>query len=383
MATPRKEHRSRSISASDEPQGASPGNPRLTLHGRGAQSHVPNRFEKLHIEADWQDVAEDIEYREAQRRIVTEYYVDQTESIVSENHSPDLPFRWSINPYRGCQHGCSYCYARPSHEYLGLSAGVDFESKIFVKPRAAELFREWLARSRHEASPVMMSGVTDCYQPIERQLALTRACLGVAWETRHPITLVTKNALVTRDLDLLVPLAQANLVQVALSVPTLDAELARVMEPRASTPAARLRAMGELSRAGVPTSVLVAPIVPGLTDFQIPQVLQAAADAGAHHAGSVLLRLPLTVVPVFLDWLKHAQPLAYDRVTARIQDTRGGQWYDADFSQRQTGTGPLADQIQQTFRVFAKKYRLDQPPTPLDTTQFTPPRNNSGQGWLF
>jgi DNA repair photolyase len=355
----------------------------LTPHGRGSGLRLPNRFGEMHAERDLEQVAEDEEYLASLESVATEYLPDRSKSIISENDSPDIPFRYSINPYRGCQHGCAYCYARPSHEYLGLNAGIDFESKIFVKHDAARLFRDWLNRPRYECEVVMLSGVTDCYQPCEREYRLTRSLLEVALEARQPIAIVTKNALVTRDLDLLSELAARNLAMVAISITTLDAGLARTMEPRTSPPAARLRAIRELSAAGVPTRVMVAPIVPGLTDTETPSIIKAAAEAGARAAGYVLLRLPLAVNPVFLDWLRRTQPTKADRVESLIRSTRDGGLNDATFGRRMRGTGAIADQIQQTFAVFTRKLGLDRKGTPLDTTQFQPPRASSGQMRLF
>lgn len=344
------------------------------LRGRGSPLRPPNRFGETHAEPDLEQVADDSP---------TTYLPDASRSIISENDSPDLPFRYSLNPYRGCQHGCAYCYARPTHEYLGLSAGLDFESKIFVKHRAAELFRDWLARDGYEPETVMLSGVTDCYQPGEREFRITRSCLEVALAARQPMSIITKNALVTRDLDLLAEMASRHLVTVGVSITTLDSALARVMEPRTSSPAARLRTLAALSRAGVPTRVMAAPLIPGLNDSELPAILAAARDAGAQTAGYNLLRLPLTVRPIFLEWLHRTQPTKADRVEGLIRATREGKWNQSQFGTRFRGTGPIAEQIRQTFQVFARKYRLDQPGTALDASQFRPPTSRSGQMRLF
>ncbi len=342
----------------------------------------PNRFTAIHVEEDY-DQLDDTDDLSALRRVRTEYFADDSQSIVSQNDSPDIPFRYSVNPYRGCAHGCSYCYARPTHEYLGLNAGLDFESKVFVKLKAASLFRDWLCRADYEPEMVMFSGVTDCYQPAERQFKLTRACLEVAREARQPIAVITKNTLVTRDLDILTEMAASRLVGVALSLTTLDARLARTMEPRTSSPEARLRAIRELSAAGVSTRVMVAPVIPGLNDHEIPGILAAAAEAGAQTAGYVLLRLPLTVAPVFVEWLERTQALSQSRIESLIRNTRDGRMSSSEFGNRMRGTGQIADQIRQTFRVFAKKHGLDQPPMPLNVTQFVPPVASSGQLRLF
>ena len=317
------------------------------------------------------------------RQVTTEYFPDDSRSIVSENDSPDIPFRYSLNPYRGCQHGCSYCYARPTHEYLGLNAGLDFESKILVKHRAPELFRDWLNRDRWDPELIAFSGITDCYQPAERRFELTRRCLSVALEARQPIGIVTKNSLVTRDTDLLAQMASHRVVRVTFSITTLDESLCRQMEPRTSTPSARLRAIRALSDAGIPTCVLVAPIIPGLNDSELAQILSVAKQAGAQAASYNLLRLPLTVRPVFLEWLERTQADRKDRVEARIRATRSGQLSDSEFGDRMVGKGELAQQIAQTFRVFAKKYDLDGTPPPLATAGFHPPRSRSSQLRLF
>ena len=359
---------------------------RSSLVGRGAQINPANRFARIESVEDQGEDSFDSEFdseEESSRRRPTEYFSDLSQSVVSENDSPDVFFRYSLNPYRGCAHGCSYCYARPTHEYLGLSAGLDFETKIFVKERAPTLFRDWLARDAYQPELVMLSGVTDCYQPAERHFQLTRRCLEVAWESRQPMSIVTKNALVTRDLDLLGAMAAENLISVAISVTSLSQELTRVMEPRTSSPAARLRAIRELAAAGVPTQVMVAPVIPSLNDSEIPAILQAARDAGATSAGYVLLRLPLTVKPVFLDWLARALPQQQERIEARLRQTRGGQLYESDFETRMTGRGEFADQIRQTFELFSRKYQLGLNPRSLETTKFCRPIPKSGQMRLF
>jgi DNA repair photolyase len=353
------------------------------LRGRGSPLRPPNRFGETHAEPDLEQVADDPDQLADLAVSPTTYLPDASRSIISENDSPDLPFRYSLNPYRGCQHGCAYCYARPTHEYLGLSAGLDFESKIFVKHRAAELFRDWLARDGYEPETVMLSGVTDCYQPGEREFRITRSCLEVALAARQPMSIITKNALVTRDLDLLAEMASRHLVAVGVSITTLDSALARVMEPRTGSPAARLRTLAALSRAGVPTRVMAAPLIPGLNDSELPAILAAARDAGAQTAGYNLLRLPLTVRPIFLEWLHRTQPTKADRVEGLIRATREGKWNQSQFGTRFRGTGPIAEQIRQTFQVFARKYRLDQPGTALDASQFRPPTSRSGQMRLF
>lgn len=351
--------------------------------GRGSPLAPPNRFDTVHREADFEQLEPDDELLDDSRKVATEFLPDNSQSIVSENDSPDIPFRFSLNPYRGCEHGCSYCYARPYHEYLGLNAGIDFETKIFVKERAPELFREWLAKFKGEPSPIAFSGVTDCYQPAERRFRLTRRCLEIALEARQPISIVTKNSLITRDLDILTEMARRRIISVAVSLTTLDQALARAMEPRTSIPTARLRTIAELSNSGIPTTVLVAPVIPGLTDFEIPAILRKAKQAGAASAGYVLLRLPLTVRPVFLDWLQRALPAKKSLVESRIRSTRGGDFYQSEFGIRMQGQGVIADQIQRTFELFIRQNGLDGKQAPFDASQFRRPTPASGQQRLF
>lgn len=351
--------------------------------GRGAQINPDNRFLKIHLETDLEQVEHDEEYLAERRTHKTEYFSDDAKSILSENNSPDIPFRFSLNPYRGCAHGCAYCYARPSHEYLGLSAGIDFESKIFVKQHAAELLRQQLDKPSWQPQSVMMSGITDCYQPAERQFLITRKCIEVAAEYHQPLSIITKNSLVTRDIDLLSEMAKKNLARVAISVTSLDQSLTRVLEPRSSSPAARLRTVRELSEAGIPVTVMLAPIIPGLNDSEIPAILEAAKEHGAKHAGYILVRLPLTVRPVFLEWLERHFPTKRERIESLIRGTREGQYNQSQFGQRMRGTGDYADHLINTFRLFNGRFGLNRQHPPLDTTQFRRPRPNSGQLTLF
>ncbi len=357
--------------------------PHRSAKGRGSSLNPPNRFEQIRLEDDFEQLADDDELLAGPPRRQTEYFADDSQSIVSENDSPDIFFRWSVNPYRGCAHGCSYCYARPTHEYLGLNAGLDFESKIFVKERAPELLRDWLARDRWNAELIVFSGVTDCYQPAERHFRITRGCLQVAGAARQPISIITKNALVTRDIDVLREMARRNTASVSISITTLDKTLAGQMEPRTSTPAARLGAIKMLTDAGIPTQVMVAPVIPGLNDSEIPNILREASSAGAKSAGYILLRLPLTVQPVFMEWLERCRPEAKSRVESRIRATRDGAWSESEFGKRLRGVGPIADQIANTFKVFAKKYKLDRSPAALDSSGFQHPAPSSGQLRLF
>lgn len=349
----------------------------------GSRIDPPNRFERVHREADLEHVEWDTEYLDSRTERRIEYLPDASQSIVSENDSPDIGFNFSVNPYRGCSHGCSYCYARPGHEYLGMNGGLDFETKIVVKQDAARLFREFLARKSWKPEVVVFSGVTDCYQPAEREFKLTRQCLEVALECRQPVGVITKNALVVRDLDILSQMADLRLVNVNISVTTLDAGLAREMEPRTSIPAARLRAIQTLTEAKVPVRVMVAPIIPGLNDSEIPSILEAAKKAGATTAAHTILRLPLTVRPVFLEWLERTQSLRAEKVKSMVRSVREGKLNSANFGERMAGTGEIAEQIHQVFQVFKKKFGLDGKLTPYDFSQFRPPRMPGGQLALF
>jgi DNA repair photolyase len=350
--------------------------------GRAAQIAPANRFETTRLVDDFEHL-DDADESLAERRAPTEFFADDARSILRENDSPDIPFRYSINPYRGCEHGCAYCYARPGHETLGLNAGIDFETKILVKHNAAELLRRELTRPSWSGECIAISGVTDCYQPVERRLRLTRACLKVLHEARQPCGIVTKNALVTRDLDLLASMAAGRTVHVAISVTTLDQQLARTLEPRTSSPAARLSAIAELTAAGVSVRVMAAPIIPGLNDQELPAILKAARAAGAAAASYILLRLPLTVRPVFEDWLERNLPLKKPRIEALIRETRGGRMSDSKFGRRMRGEGAYAEQIQQTFDLFSRKLGLDGPLPPLDSSNFRPPRIAGQQQRLF
>ena len=349
----------------------------------GARIDPPNRFDRVHREADFEHLEWDEEYLHDLEHRRIEYLFDASQSIISENNSPDIPFRYSLNPYRGCIHACPYCYARNTHEYVGFNAGLDFETKILVKQDAPALFRSFLMRTSWKPEWIAFSGVTDCFQPAERQFRLTRQCLETAWEFRQPVGIVTKNALVLHDLDLLAQLASENLVNVFLSVTTLDPELARTMEPRTSIPAARLRAIRTLAEAGVPVGVMTAPLIPGLNDSEVPALLEAASEAGARFASYVLLRLPLTVEPVFRDWLEHNVPDKQEKIEARIRETRGGDLNSARFGERMRGSGELAEQIRSMFRVFAARHGLARRPPALDTTKFRRPETNPRQLRLF
>ena len=332
-----------------------------TIAGRGSSLRVVGRFESIK-RIDDIEVINDPEYVESLgQKVTTEYFEDNSNTVVSENNSPDVPFRYSLNPYRGCSHGCSYCYARPTHEYLGLGPGLDFESKIIIKPKAAELFRKWMIAGHKKGravEPVMLSGVTDCYQSCEKQFELTRQCLEVARDFRYPVQLITKNALIRRDLDLIAELASMNLISAAISVTTLDQSLTRVMEPRTSSPEARLDAIQKLADTGCPTMVMVAPIIPGINEQEIPAVLKAAANAGATRAGYVALRLPLTVEPVFIHWLEQHFPDRKEKILERIRTMRDGKLNSSNFGERMTGKGIWGQQIRNLMTTFCKRYNL-------------------------
>ena len=351
--------------------------------GRATNLAPPNRFEATHRQADFEQLSADDELLAEERTVPTVFLPDQAATLIRENDSPDVGFRFSMNPYRGCEHGCVYCYARPTHETLAMNAGLDFETKILVKHDAPGLLRRELCRRGWAAEPIMISGVTDCYQPAERRFRLTRGLLEVVLEAGQPVCMITKNSLVCRDLDLLALLAARRLVTVALSITTLDADLARTLEPRTATPAAKLRAVRELSAAGVPVRVMIAPVIPGLTDNEIPAILAAARQAGARAAGYVMLRLPHAVAPIFLDWLRTRRPLAAERVEQLIREMRGGKLYRSAWGSRMRGAGPYADGIANTFELFVKKLGLDAPAEELDSTQFQPPRLPDGQRRLF
>ena len=346
---------------------------RPRLKGRAVPYDPPNRFETVHAEIDPEDLA-----REAPR---TEFLPDATREILATNSSPDIPFDASVNPYRGCEHGCVYCYARPTHEFLGFSSGLDFERKILVKHRAPELLREALSARSWRPRLIGLSGVTDPYQPVERRLGLTRGCLEVLRDYRNPVAIVTKNHLVTRDVDLLRDLAAHNCVQVTLSVTTLKNDLQRVMEPRTSIPARRLDAIWQLSSAGIPVGVFVAPVIPGLNDEEIPAILEAAAEAGAASASFLLLRLPMGVADHFKNWLETHFPDRKARVLHRIREVRGGRLNDSGFHTRFRGEGQYARQIQRLFRATARKLGLDGKPPRLSTNGFR--RHGGAQGDLF
>ncbi|MCW5776543.1 MAG: PA0069 family radical SAM protein [Phycisphaeraceae bacterium] len=352
------------------------------VRGRGAGVNPSGRYEpvRLHVLGETLDEALDDCPDGVQVR--TRVYRDNAKTVINPVDSPDLPFKWTLNPYRGCEHGCVYCYARPTHETFGMSCGLDFETRLFAKLDAPDLLRRELTRPKWQGEPIMLAGITDVYQPVERRLRITRGCLEIMAECRQPISIVTKGSLITRDLDLLSTLARHQAVQVFVSVTTLDADLARSMEPRASAPRARLDAMRDLSDAGVPVGVMVAPIVPGLNDAEIPGILLAARDAGARTAAFTVLRLPYQVKTVFLDWLRREFPLKADRVEGEIRRMRGGALNDSRFGTRFRGEGERAEQIRRLFKVFKSRLGLDRERMALSSASFRRP-TLSGQRALF
>ena len=343
------------------------------IKGRGASWNPQNRFEPL-------EYVRDDEYTDDDGAPRTLYLRDPTRTIIAYNDSPDVGFDASVNPYRGCEHGCIYCFARPSHEYLGMSAGLDFETRILVKEDAPELLREELNAPKWKPQVLMMSGVTDPYQPVERKLELTRRCLGVLADFRNPVAMITKNNLVTRDADYLAELARYGAAKVCLSITTLDPEVARIMEPRASTPELRLAAIEHLAKAGVPVGVMVAPVVPAITEHEMPKILAAAKNAGATEAGFVVLRLPWAVAPLFEKWVEEHFPDRRDKVMNRIRDLREGKLYDSEWRVRQRGKGIFADQIKAMFDVTCRRLGLNERHYELSAGSF---RRRTAQGSLF
>jgi len=347
--------------------------------GRGAQTNKGSRFDRQSREEfddGWGQV-EDLKPFE------TIEHVERAKSIITRNESPDIGFDRSINAYRGCEHGCSYCFARPTHAYLGHSAGLEFERDIYVKANAVDLLRRELADKRYKPKPIAMGTNTDPYQPAERQHKLTRGILELLLETRHPVTITTKSALVVRDLDILKPLAEQNLVRVALSITSMDHILSRKMEPRASTPEKRLEAVRLLSEAGIPTTVMAAPMIPAINDMELERILDAAAAQGAIGANAILLRLPGEVRDIFREWLLRHFPDRVSHVMSLVRDTRGGKDNDPNFGTRFVGEGPYATLLRQRVDLAKARYKLDRPIAPLRTDLFTPPTVDDGQMTLF
>jgi DNA repair photolyase len=349
---------------------------RHTLKGRGALSNPAGRFDRTGLEA-----FDDGWYREeAPDSVATSLQPDRARGVITTNDSPDVGFEYSINPYRGCEHGCIYCYARPSHAYMGLSSGIDFETKLFYKADVRKVLEAELARPRYVCKPIMLGSNTDPYQPAERKLEVTRTILTVLAAARHPVSIITKGVGITRDLDILREMAQHRLVSVAISVTTLDAEIKRTLEPRAAAPQARLKVIRALTDAGVPVGVMVAPVVPAITDHEMETILDAAAAAGAKSAAYVLLRLPYEVKDLFKEWLAQHYPQRAEHVMSLVRDARGGRENDPQFGTRMRGTGAYAELIRARFRVASRRLGLDSVrERPLDTTLFRPPGPASSQ----
>lgn len=340
----------------------------IPIDGRGTRANPENRYEQIHVEAD-----SDRDTDEPSSEEPTIFYRDSSKSVLAKNDSPDLGFTYSLNPYRGCEHGCVYCYARPTHEYLSFNAGLDFERRIMVKDDAPALLRQTLLSPKWQPQVVCLSGNTDCYQPVERRLRLTRRCLEVFREFRNPVGIITKSALVTRDIDVLADLAAVGAAHVTVSITSLDADLARRMEPRAATPERRLDAIAALSAAAIPVSVNVAPIVPGLNDSEIPVILERAAAAGAQGAAWIMVRLPKPVDQLFEEWLVRNFPDRCQRVLRRIRECRDGRISDSRFGHRMRGEGVYAEQIAALFRTAARRAGLDRPLPSLSTAAFRRP----------
>lgn len=342
----------------------------LIYKGRASLSNATGRFEtqSTHAEDDgWGSQDADL------APISTEVIVDSSRSLITYNQSPDIPFDRSINPYRGCEHGCIYCFARPTHCYLGYSAGLDFESKILVKPNAASLLRDELSKRNYRCAPLALGTNTDPYQPLERQQGIMRQILAVLSETQHPVNIVTKSALIERDIDILAEMAEKNLASVCLSVTTLDRKLARTLEPRAAAPQRRVETISRLHDAGIPVGVMVAPLIPVLTDHELEAIVTAAHKAGAQSAAYILLRLPMEVADLFEEWLRQYHPLKAEHVMNRVRDSRGGQAYAAAFHQRLSGSGAYADLIKQRFRLICKKLGMDKTLPALRSNLFRKP----------
>lgn len=326
------------------------------LKGRGTAHNPNNRFEKIELHEG--EYAHEV-YDSDPSKPRTVFLIDPSRTIVTKNDSPDVGMEHTINPYRGCEHGCIYCFARPTHEYLDMSAGLDFETKILVKKNAPELLREKLNSKSWRGEVISLSGITDCYQPIERKFKLTRGILEVLKEFKNPVSIITKNALVTRDIDLLQPMAEINASAVFISVTTLDPKLAEKMEPRTSHPESRLRAIEKLRNAGIPVGTMIAPVIPGLTDHEMPAILKAVSSAGAEYAGYVTLRLPYVLDELFIKWLDDHFPEKKDKILNRIREIRGGKLNDGNFGTRMRGQGIYADQIKTMFDIYSKKEKLN------------------------
>lgn len=345
------------------------------IKGRGAQTNLKNRFERLSVDFTDSENAypDDEEFISSQPGTI--FYKDESKSIISKNDSPDINFTFSINPYRGCEHGCIYCYARPTHEFLGFSSGLDFETKIMIKENAPGLLEDEFKKKSYIPDVIEFSGNTDCYQPVERKLEITRNTLKVCLNYRNPVSIITKNALILRDIDILKEMAELNLISVMLSVTTLYKNLATKMEPRTSIPERRLKTVAALANSSIPVGVNIAPVIPGLTDKEIPDILKKSSECGAIFANYNLIRLPYNVKDLFVDWLKREMPDRADKIINSIKDMRGGQLNKSEFGKRFTGEGELAGAIHKLFTLSCKKYNLNKQKIKLTTAHF---RNNPG-----
>jgi DNA repair photolyase len=357
------------------------------VRGRGATFNPENRYRRDSREAcddGWAPPVDDDTNEPESRQIKTTVTIQRIRTIIARNDSPDVGFTQSINPYQGCEHGCIYCYARPSHAYLDLSPGLEFETKLFAKPDAAKLLRAELAKPGYKCDPIALGSNTDPYQPIEREWKITRQILEILAEHEHPFSIVTKSALVERDIDIIAPMAAKNMARVCISITSLDRDLARTLEPRAAAPQRRLQALRTLSAAGIPVGVMVAPVIPQLNDKDLEAILEAAAEHGATSAGWIMLRLPLEVAPLFRAWLDEHYPLRAAHIMSLVNQLRGGRDYDSTWGVRMRGTGTFADLIEKRFEIAVKRLKLNQRgEDAFDTSKFRPPRQNEAQGELF
>ncbi len=346
------------------------------MRGRGASFNPQNRFEILSVEDfnfdDWSDPE-----GQGLKNLSTEYFIDNSKTVIAKNESYDLGFDYSFNPYRGCEHGCIYCYARPSHEFLGFSSGIDFETKIMIKPNAAKLLEKEFQKKNYKPDVIMFSGNTDCYQPIERKSGITREALKICLKYFNPVALITKNALIQRDIDILKEMSALKLVSVSLSITSLDRDLARKMEPRASSPEMRLKTIEELAKNNIPVGVNLAPIIPGLNDKEIPEILKATSETGASFAGYIMLRLPYSVKDLFVEWLKREFPLRANKVISSIKSVRGGKLNSSEWGVRFKGEGELADTIKNLFKISCRKYGLNKRDFNLTRKLFKIPSNDN------
>lgn len=343
------------------------------LRGRGTDINPPNRFERLHIEETVDLYDERVYEPGTERKIETVFYKDHSKSAIAKNNSPDIPFDYSFNPYRGCEHGCVYCYARPTHEYLGFSSGTDFETKIMVKENGPKLLKKEFEKKSYVPKLIIISGDTDPYQPIERKLQITREALKVCLEYRNPVAVITKNSLILRDIDILSEMAKLNLVSTTLSITSLNKELASKMEPRTATPERKLQAIEKLSQVGIPVNVNVAPIIPGLNDEEIPEVLNQSAQRGAISAAFILLRLPYSIKDLFINWLEREFPDRKEKILNKIREMRGGKLNVSDFGKRFKSQGEQASAIKELFYMSCRKYHLNERDFDLTTAHFKRP----------